>query len=191
MISRGSLWLPLAILLVLAALSFWIERMVEIPANGSASPTHTDPEGIMENFNAIRTDIYGKPEYRLAAKALKHYSNSKFTELELPRFTQLDEQSGDVSAVSKQATVSSDGHEIDLHGDVLVERAAHAGQSLMTMQSARVLVFPELDRIRSPGPVVIHDATMDLRANTMEYDARQRILKLTGRVHARYISGKG
>ena len=26
MITRGSLWLPLAILLLLAALSFWIER---------------------------------------------------------------------------------------------------------------------------------------------------------------------
>ncbi|MBS0311906.1 MAG: LPS export ABC transporter periplasmic protein LptC, partial [Proteobacteria bacterium] len=40
-------------------------------------------------------------------------------------------------------------------------------------------------------PVVIHDATLDLRADAMEYDAKQRILKLTGRVHARYISGKG
>ena len=39
--------------------------------------------------------------------------------------------------------------------------------------------------------VVIHDATLDLRADAMEYDAKQRILKLTGRVHARYISGKG
>lgn len=191
MISRGSLWLPLVILLVLAALSFWIEHMMALPANGSASPARTDPEGIMENFNAIRTGIDGKPEYRLSAKELRHYSNSKLTELDLPRFTQLDEQSGDVSAVSRQATVSSDGHEVDLQGDVLVERAAHAGQSLMTVHSARLLVFPELDRMRSPGPVVIHDATLDLRADAMEYDARLRILTLTGRVHARYISGKG
>ena len=191
MISRGSLWLPLAILLVLAALSFWIERLMEIPVSDSASSVRADPEGIMENFDAIRTGINGKPEYRLSAKELRHYSNSKFTELELPRFTQLNEQSGDVSAISKQATVSADGQEIDLRGDVLVERAAHAGQSLMTMHSARLLVFPELDKMRSPGPVVIHDATLDLRADTMEYDANLRILKLTGRVHARYISGKG
>ncbi|MHB1075147.1 LPS export ABC transporter periplasmic protein LptC [Thiobacillus sp.] len=191
MISRGSLWLPLAILLLLAALSFWIERMVEVPANGGVSPTRTDPEGIMENFNAMRTDLDGKPQYRLSARKLKHYSDSKFTELEQPHFTQLDAQSGDVSAVSKQATVSPDGHEVDLRDDVLVERAAHAGQSLMTMRSARLLVFPERNQMRSPGPVVIHDATLDLRADAMEYDAKQRILKLTGRVHARYISGKG
>ena len=191
MISRGPLWLPLAILLLLAALSFWIERLVEIPANGSASPTRTDPEGIMENFNALRTDMTGKPQYRLSAKKLRHYSNSKFTELESPHFTQLDAQSGDVSAVADQATVSPDGNEVDLRGNVLVERAARPGQSLMSMRSARLLVFPEHDRLRSPGPVEIHDATLNMRADAMEYDARQRRLTLTGRVHARYISGKG
>ena len=191
MITRGSLWLPLAILLLLAALSFWIERLVEIPANGSASPTRTDPEGIMENFNAMRTDATGKPQYRLSAKKLRHYSDSKFTELESPRFTQLDAQSGDVSAVASQATVSPDGSEVDLHGDVLVERAAKQGQSPMTLRSARLLVFPERDQLRSPGPVEIQDATLNLRADAMEYDARQRIIKLTGRVHARYLSGKG
>ena len=191
MIARGPLWLPLAILLLLAALSFWIERMVEIPADGSASPTRTDPEGIMENFNAMRTDATGKPQYRLSAKKLRHYSDSKFTELESPRFTQLDAQSGDVSAVANQATVSPDGNEVDLHGDVLVERAAKQGQSPMTLRSARLLVFPERDQLRSPGPVEIQDATLNLRADAMEYDARQRIIKLTGRVHARYLSGKG
>jgi lipopolysaccharide export system protein LptC len=191
MIERGSLWLPLAILLLLAALSFWIERMVELPAGGSASTTRTDPEGIMENFNAMRTDATGRPQYRLTARTLRHYSNSKFTELESPHFTQLDAQSGDVSAVASQATVSPDGNEVDLRGNVVVERAARAGQSLMTLRSARLLVFPEHDLLRSPGPVEIHDATLDLSADAMTYDAKLRILKLTGRVHARYISGKG
>ena len=191
MIARGPLWLPLAILLLLAALSFWIERMVEVPGNGSTSPTRADPEGIMENFNAMRTDAMGKPQYRLSAKRLKHYSGSKFTELESPRFTQLDAQSGDVDAVANQATVSPDGNEVDLRGSVLVQRAARPGQSLMSLRSARLLVYPERDQLRSPGPVEIQDATLNARADSMEYDARQRIVKLTGRVHARYLSGKG
>jgi len=191
MISRGSLWLPLAILLLLAALSFWAERLVEVTANGSASPTRTDPEGIMENFDAMRTDAAGKPQYRLSARKLRHYSNSKLTELEFPRFTQLDAQSGNVSAAANEATVSPDGHEVDLRGDVLVERAARPGQPRMTLRSARLLVYPDRNLLRSPGPVEIHDATLNARADAMEYDAKQRLVKLTGRVHARYISGKG
>lgn len=188
MITRGSLWLPLAILLLLAALSFWIERSVQLTATDSEA-VQTDPEGIMENFDALRTDPAGKPHYRLSAKKLKHYSGSKRTELESPRFVQLDVEAGEVSAVAKQATVSSGGDEVELLGDVVVERAARPGQSAMTLRTAQLLVFPERDLLRAPGAVDIRDATLTLRAGAMEYDAGQRVIKLTGRVQARYISG--
>lgn len=188
MITRGSLWLPLAILLLLAALSFWIERSVQLTATGSAA-AQTDPEGIMENFDALRTDPTGKPHYRLSAKKLRHYSGSKRTELESPRFVQLDAEAGEVSAVAKQAVVSPDGDEVELLGDVIVKRAARPGQSAMSLRTERLLVFPERDLLRAPGAVDILDATLTLRAGAMEYDAGQRIIKLTGRVHARYISG--
>lgn len=190
MITRGSLWLPLAILLLLAALSFWIERSVQVTANGSLA-AKTDPEGIMENFDALRTDPEGKPHYRLSAKRLRHYSGSKLTELESPRFVQLDAETGEVSAAARQATVSSDGNEVDLRDGVVVERAARPGQSAMVLRTAQLLVYPERDLLRAPGAVDIRDDILVLRAGTMEYDARQRVIKLTGRVQARYISGKG
>jgi lipopolysaccharide export system protein LptC len=189
MITRGSLWLPLAILLLLAALSFWIEQSVQMAPNGSQA-AHTDPEGIMENFDALRTDASGKPHYRLSAKKLMHYSGSKLTELEFPRFVQLDAETGEVRVAARQATVSSDGNEVDLHGDVIVERAAHLGQSAMTLRTAQLLVFPERDQLRAPGAVDVRDDTLTLRADAMEYDAKRRVIKLTGRVKARYISGK-
>ncbi len=189
MIGRGSLWLPMAILLVLAVLSFWIERSVQVAPSGTPA-ARTDPEGIMENFEALRTDPAGRPQYRLSAKRLKHYTGSKLTELEAPRFVHLDPEAGEVSAVARQATVSPDGNEVDLRDDVNVVRAAHAGQSAMSLRTARLLVFPERDLLRAPGAVEIRDATLTLRANTMEYNARQRVIKLTGRVQARYISGR-
>ena len=75
MIARGSLWLPLLVLLLLAALSFWIERSVQMTASGNTTG-ETDPEGIMENFDALRTDQTGRPQYRLSAKKLKHYTGN-------------------------------------------------------------------------------------------------------------------
>ena len=189
MIGRGSLWLPLAILLVLAALSFWIERSVQVPDNGGRAD-RADPEGIMENFDALRTDPAGRPQYRLTAKRLKHYSGSRLTEMEAPRFVQLDDRLGEVTASARQATISSDGNEVDLSGDVLVTRAARPGQSAMTLHTARLLAFPDRDLLRAPGPVEIQDATSTLHAGAMEYDARQRVIKLTGRVQARQLSGR-
>jgi len=190
MISRGPLWLPLAILLLLAALSFWIEQAVQRPSNGTLAK-QSDPEGIMEHFNALRTDSEGKPHYRLTAQRLKHYTGSKLTELDSPRFVQMDAEAGEVSAVAVEATVSPNGNEVDLRGGVIVERAARPGQSVMTLRTERLLVYPDRDQLRAPGAVEIVDATMQVRAGAMEYDAKQRVIKLTGRVHARFISGKG
>jgi lipopolysaccharide export system protein LptC len=190
MIGRGSLWLPLAILLLLATLSFWIERSVQVSPNGGPVAKSSDPEGIMENFDALRTDLNGRPHYRLSARKLKHYTGSKLTELEAPHFVQLDPEAGDVSAVAQQATVSPDGKEVDLTGDVNVLRAALAGQSAMSLRTARLLVYPERDLLRAPGVVDIRDSTLTLRAGAMEYDAGQRIIKLTGRVQARYFAGR-
>ena len=189
MIARGSWWLPLAILLVLAALSFWIERSVQVTPYGSRT-TETDPAGIMENFNALRTDTEGRPEYQLSAKKLQHYSNSQFSELESPHFLLLDAKGGDVSAVSRQAAVSPDGKEVDMEGDVKVVREAHAGHSAMTLNTARLIIFPQRKLLRAPGAVDVQDATLKARAGAMEYDANQRVLKLTGRVQARYTSEK-
>lgn len=189
MITRGSLWLPLAILLLLAALSFWIEQSVQLPP-GDSRASEVDPEGIMENFDALRTDPAGRPHYRLSARKLKHYSGSKLTELESPRFVQLDATAGEVRADAHEATVSPDGNEVDLRGGVIVERAARPGQSAMTLRTAQLLVFPERDLLRAPGPVDVRDATMNVQASGMEYDAKRRLITLTGRVKARYISGK-
>ncbi|MFO7542290.1 MAG: LPS export ABC transporter periplasmic protein LptC [Thiobacillus sp.] len=189
MIARGSLWLPMAILLLLAALSFWIERSVQLTANGSQA-AKTDPEGIMENFDALRTDATGRPQYRLTARKLKHYSGSKLTEMDAPRFVQLDERAGNVSAVAQQATVSADGREVDLRGAVVVERAARSGQSVMSLRTTQLVVLTERSLLRAPGAVDIVDKNLKLRAGAMEYDARQRVIKLTGRVKARYIPGK-
>ncbi|PKO73111.1 MAG: LPS export ABC transporter periplasmic protein LptC, partial [Betaproteobacteria bacterium HGW-Betaproteobacteria-17] len=44
------------------------------------------------------------------------------------------------------------------------------------------------DLLRAPGAVEILDDTLAVRAGAMEYDAGQRVIKLTGRVHARYVS---
>jgi lipopolysaccharide export system protein LptC len=110
--------------------------------------------------------------------------------MEAPRFVQLDAQSGDVSTTARQAHVSADGNEIDLQGDVNVQRAARPGQSAMTLRTARLLAFPERKLLRAPGAVHLADQQLDLRAGAMEFDTTRRLITLTGRVHARFISGR-
>jgi lipopolysaccharide export system protein LptC len=79
---------------------------------------------------------------------------------------------------------------VDLRGNVQVSRAARTGQSEMSLETARLLVFPKRNQLSAPGPVDISDANLNVHASAMEFDAKQRVIKLTGRVQARYTYGK-
>jgi lipopolysaccharide export system protein LptC len=185
---RGSLWLPLALLLLLAGLSFWIERAVQLPASrGQAAAT--DPEGIIENFDALRADLNGNPLYRLSARRLMHYSGNQLTRMDAPRFERLDAAVGAVSASAQHGLVSEDGSSVDLTGNVQLARAAVAAESALTLDTARLILYPDRNLLRAPGAVTLRDSGLDLRAGAMEYDTARRIIKLTGRVKARYIAG--
>ena len=187
--ARGSLWLPLVVLLLLAALSYWIDQVVQQPA-GSSQTAKSSPEGIMENFEAMRTDLAGQPQYRLSAKRLKHYTGSKRTEMESPHLIQLSAQTGEIDTTARQATVSPEGDEVDLQGDVVIVRAAQPGQSVMTLRTARLLAYPDRNLLRAPGRVDVDDDLMDLRAGAMEYRAAERLIILSGRVKAHYLPRK-
>jgi lipopolysaccharide export system protein LptC len=144
----------------------------------------------MENFEALRTDTTGKPQYRLSATRLKHYTGTKRTEMDSPHFVQLSAETGEIDTTARQADVSAEGDEIDLQGDVRVVRAAAAGQSALTLRTARLLAYPESDLLRAPGPVDVHDDTLDMRAGSMTYYAKRRVIELSGRVNATYLSRK-
>lgn len=185
MFLRGSVWLPLVILLVLAGLSFWIHQMVQLPSNASHAGL-SEPEGIIENFVATRTDVDGNPQYQLTARRLKHYSGSRLTEMEFPQFAHLGYRDSELRATSDKATVSSDGKEVALSGNVQVTRAAVSGMADMMLRTAELKVYPDQDRLRATGAVEIRNNLMVAQAGAMDYDASTRVIKLTGRVKARY-----
>jgi len=189
MIGRGSLWLPFALLLLLAGLSFWLERTVRGPENGVKTDS-SDPESIIENFEAVRTDKQGRPQYRLSAHTLWHFSSDRPTELETPRFVHITQESGEMIATSHRATVSNDGKEISFLGRVNILRIASAGHPALSLDTEHLLVFPERETLRAPGPVEIRGSGLNARGSAMELDAKRRVIKLAGRVKAEYQHAK-
>jgi lipopolysaccharide export system protein LptC len=189
MIGRGSLWLPLALLLLLAGLSFWLERTVQGPENGVRTDSD-EPESIIENFKAVRTDKEGRPQYRLSARKLWHFSSDRPTELEAPRFVHIAQSSGEMIATSHRATVSSDGKAVTFLGRVNILRAATAGRPALNLDTERLLVFPERETMRAPGAVEIRGSGLNARGSAMYLDAKRRTIKLSGRVKAQYQHAK-
>ncbi|MHB8915889.1 MAG: LPS export ABC transporter periplasmic protein LptC [Thiobacillus sp.] len=185
---RTSLWLPLVLLLFLAGVSAWLNYTVHGPQ--SKQKRESDPETIVENFEAIRTDTAGRLKERLSATRLTHYSGSKLSLLEAPHLTQISPDAADLTAIAERATISRDNEEVSMENNVRVTRAATPQNAALQLTTQRLLVYPKRELLRAPGPVNVLGPGLNLRAGRMEVQSKQRIIKFSGRVKALYQNAK-
>ncbi len=189
MMGRSSLWLPLALLLFLAGISFWLSYAVQ--GSGSENKRRdSDPETIVENFEAVRTDPQGRIKERLSARKLTHFSGRKLSELDAPHLMQISPGTANMTAVSERATISHDSKEVSMEKNVRITRAATAQESALVVTTQRLLVYSERDLLRAPGVVNVTGPGLNLTAARMEVQSKRRIIKLSGRVKALYQNAK-
>jgi len=75
MSDRLTLWFPLGIMVLLALLTFWLERTVQGPLFKRDGSARHDPDYWVENFVARRLGKDGLPLHMLAAIKLKRGNN--------------------------------------------------------------------------------------------------------------------
>lgn len=185
MTDRFSLWLPVVILALLAVLSFWIDQSIRV-AGTHNGVNLKEPDSVVENFLAVSTDVAGVPRYRLAAEKLSHFSDSKLTLLEKPKFTHLHSTQGELQISSSKASVSPEGEKVIFTGQVTLLRPDFRGRSEMSMQTSYLEVLTEKNEAHTGEPVVIRQPGMHVTASGLHLFANTRILKLRGRVKVQY-----
>jgi lipopolysaccharide export system protein LptC len=185
MIDRNAFWLPLAILALLAALSFWLEQSIQ-EAGSPRKKNGNAPDSIIENFKASSTDEAGIPRYRLTASKLSHFPANDQTLLEQPQFTHLHARQGEMIVSSRRASVSAKGEEVVFTDDVSLRRTAFAGRGALSVKSQSLKVLPDQEQIISQQPVIITAPGLQVSAMGMQLSGKTRILKLRGRVKAQF-----
>ena len=76
---------PLLLVAALAALTFWLERLVQPTTAPRDGTTRHDPDYIVENFVAVRMGPDGLRMHQLEASRMVHYPDDDSTHLEAPR----------------------------------------------------------------------------------------------------------
>jgi len=185
MTDRFALWLPIAVLALLGVLTFWIEQSVK-EAGVRKGINDKEPDSIVENFQAVSTDVAGVPRYRLAAAKLSHFSDSKLTFLDSPKLTHLHAKQGEMQISSQKASVSPEGDKVVFSGEVNLLRPAYDGRKEMSMQTSSLEVLTEKSEAVTREPVVIRQPGMQITANGLHLFANTRVLKLKGRVKVQY-----
>lgn len=170
---------PLTMLLLLAALTYWLSQVIQ--GRASHGPLRHDPDYWAERIELRRFDKSGKLQHTLVADKLVHYPDDDTTIVTQPHLTY--HRVPQLEIFARMAYVGRDGKEVDLVDDVQVIRHGTAKGLAPTILETRTLkVFPDEERGYSRDPVVLTRGASILRGSGFETDNGTGITVLHGRV---------
>lgn len=185
MVERLLSVLPVLLLALLAALTYWLDHAVQsTPAASADKQLQHDPDFIIETLLATRMDVNGRIRDTLRAAKMMHYPDDDTTTLEQPHYVNLT-RGEPLSVTSREARVTSNAGNIYFHREVVARRAAPAGTALQ-VNTEYLHVLPDDNIAKTNQHVTVTDANMKIEAAGMELNNETRVLKLRGNVRGVY-----
>ncbi len=176
---------PLLLMLALAGLTFWLERLVREEEGVHPSQRRHDPDFVVDNLTHTRFNVKGQVDSTLAAAKMLHYPDDDSTELVAPRVVQTKPNEPRVTLTADRGTLSQDGEEVFLYDNVLMVREAGGGRRETRMRTSFMHVVQGRSVIRTDRDVVITEEDRVLSARGMEYHNDSMELFLHERVRGR------
>lgn len=186
---RFSNLFPLALMVVLAALTYWLDQVVQSPATAPNPLLRHDPDYFVDKMLATRMDVNGRIKNTLYAAKLVHYPDDDTTHMELPRFIS-HAKVAPLTITSKKGLVSSNGENVYFQDAVRVVRAPYGERSEMVLNTEYLHVLPDDNVAKTDRAVTITDATMAVNAVGMEMNSETRVILFNARVKGVYYDAK-
>ncbi|MCU0895916.1 MAG: LPS export ABC transporter periplasmic protein LptC [Burkholderiales bacterium] len=180
--TRASTYFPIVLMLLLAGVTWWLERVVELAEPQTPGKSRHDPDAIVERFTVTRFGPEGKVSSTLEAARMVHFPDDETTELDAPRVVQLPKDAPPVRIRADRGTVSKDGDEVHMHDNVVVTRDATPDRPELRVTTTYLHVWPKDEVARTPEPVTITEGESRLAGVGMEVRAKSREFELHSRV---------
>lgn len=188
--SRLSVWFPAGLVFLLAALTFWLDRVVQPPGAQRDGSHRHDPDYWVDNFTATRLGPDGQPQYVLVAKRMTHYPDDDSTHLVKPHLTRYAKGLPPMRIESQIGQVSKDGEHAWFSGEVKVTREAGRGQSELTVTTPYLHVIPDKDFAETNREVAVRSGGTWVTAVGMEFNSKTRIIRFLSRVKGQHVKTK-
>ena len=177
--NRAASMFPVVMLLLLAALTFWLSQVIQ--GKTPRGPLRHDPDYWVEGLQLSRFDINGKLQHTLIAEKLMHYPDDDTTIVTEPHLTY--HRLPMLEIFASTAYIGRDGKEIDLVDDVKVIRHGATDDLPPTVLETRTLkVFPDEEKGSTDDPVVLTRGASVMHGSGLETDNRTGITVMRGRV---------
>lgn len=192
---RFRLWLMVALLAVIALGSFWVLEVIRRnnEEGNSRSAPRTAPDYYVENFNFVRLSNDGRTNYHILGKRMTHRPRSDDYEIEQPRINSFDDGQAPVTVIADRAVLEQknsqsnppkDSDEVQLFGNVSVERPDSPTSKQMRLESEYLLVLPNTNIMKTDKPVTITTARAEIHAVGMEANNATQEMQLLSKVRA-------
>ena len=168
---------PLAVLTLLAALTFWLEHATRIEEGPRDGKQRHDPDFIVDNTTLRKFDQQGNVQYSLVAQRMVHYADDESTEVSLPRLTYFG-RPPPMHSTSRRANVSKDGNEVVLIDDVRVVREASAKDPEMVLTTSELSIYPDQNFAATDKAVKVVHGRSIMNGVGMELDTDAQVYKL-------------
>jgi lipopolysaccharide export system protein LptC len=176
---------PLLLMLTLALLTFWLERLVREAPQPHAQRRH-DPDYAVERFTLVEYNREGAPVSTLSAAKMVHFPDDDSTDLLAPRAVQTKPGQPRLTLSADRGTLSQDGSEMLLYDNVLMLRDGLAGEPGSQLRTSFLHVISARSLVRSDREVQIADQGRSIVARGMEYDNQTRQMELHAQVRGTY-----
>lgn len=175
-------WFALVLLAALAALTFWLDHLIQPPPDPRDARPSAAPDYIVSGLSAMRMDEQGRVKHTLNARKMTHYAKDDVTLLDAPRFVTYAEGRSPLTVTSRYARVSANGENVYFQDNVRVVRAPYASRSELVLETSYLHVIPDKNIAKTPQPVTLRDSTAYVVASGLELNSETRMLTLDGRV---------
>jgi lipopolysaccharide export system protein LptC len=179
--------LPIALMLFLALLTFWINQTVQEQGLSISRLNRHDPDYMLYNFVSTRTNAAGKTKYVLAASEMRHFPDNDYTELKRPRFTQFGLDKPYTQVYGQRGKISANGKLVEFNQQVKVIRQGTAEKGEMQLKTEKLIMEPDTEVAYTDLPVTIHQKPATVITGTgMRFDNKAATMQLFNRVHVHY-----
>lgn len=182
-----SSYLPLLLMALLAASTWWLVRHTPAPAGPAAAPAlRHDPDYTMEGFSITRFAADGRFALRIDGDVLRHYPDTDRLEIDGVRIVALAPDGRRTEARARRALANGDASEVQLIGAAEV-RSQIDGDDALEIEGEFLHAFLRFERLRSHLPVLVRHGASQTRAAGLDYDHLARVVQFAGPVHSSFV----
>lgn len=190
---RFLLYLPLALMALLALGTYWLVRSA---APSGVAPVKQvlshDPDYFMGGFSVRTYDAVGRIRTELMGDQARHYPDTQLLEIDAIQVRSFDAQGRLTTATALHGVTNEDSSELQLFGNAIVVREAETSPSgkttpRMEYRGEFLHAFMRTEQVKSHKPVVLLHGNDRFSADTLDFDNVEQVLQLRGRVHGTLV----